>query len=56
VGSRAGLDAVVNKKFLALAGIRTPDHPARTPWWCLVSKKVEGNKEYGVGKTKFRCG
>jgi hypothetical protein len=31
VGPRAGLDAVVRKKFPVPAGTRTPDHPARSP-------------------------
>jgi hypothetical protein len=31
VGPGAGIDRVVKRKFPALAGIRTPDHPVRGP-------------------------
>jgi hypothetical protein len=34
VASRAGLDAVVKRKFPTHAGTRTPDHPARSPALC----------------------
>jgi hypothetical protein len=38
VGPRAGMDAVVKKKFPAAAGTGTRDHPARSPalyYWAI---------------------
>jgi hypothetical protein len=58
VGPRAGLDAVVKRKFQAPAGTWTPDHSARSPalyHWAIPAPPPKQYRPLLFARCSWRC-